>query len=239
MYVWARCDSVVGMSGHTCEKLSMITMAMLCVLVASVPTVAESLSINIDVDGDLDAQLHGLMFSATIEGDVDLVGNVPCDEDMIWFSAAGSIFGVGFYSLLELTTNGWILMKVYGSTADERAIDIRSLLYSSRQNVIPLKAGDLFEGVHHTVIQIGESADVYWGEFSGTLVGGLAPAETEGTIRLTGRGSFYLAGERVPGASSVNFPETIPLDDPDLPDAYLQIINRFFNPRIEQEPRPV
>jgi len=235
MYVRARCDSVVGMSGHTCKKLSMITMAMLCVLVASVPTIAESLSINLDVDGGLDAQLHGLMFSATIEGEVDLVGKVPCNDSIIWLPATGSIVGVGYYSILELVTRGWFLMTVSGQTEGGESVILRSLLFASRQRLVPLPAGDLFEGVHHTVIQIGESADVYWGEFSGTLAGGLAPAETDGTIRLTGRGSFYLAGERVPEANRVGYPDTIPLDDPNLPEGFLQALDAFFDLPFAQD----
>lgn len=98
-----------------------------------------------------------------------------------------------------------------------------------RQSLIPLKAGDLFEGVHHTVVRIGESVNVYRGEFFGTLVGRLAPAETKGTIRLTGTGSFYLTGVRVSEAGPTDYPETIPLADPDLLDVFLETIDEFFD----------
>ena len=70
---------------------------------------------------------------------------------------------------------------------------------------------------------------LHWGEFAGTLVGGLAPAETEGTIRLSGDGSFHLSGEWVPAASSSDYPETIPLDDPNLSEEFLQAIAEMFS----------
>jgi len=190
---------------------------------------AENLSINLDVVGRLDAQFHGLEISATITGDIGLVGNIPYGESAAWFSADGSVNGVGFRSILTLISKGWILMTAVGHTADGEPIDIRSLLYALRQSLIPLKAGDLFEGVHHTVIQIGESINVYWGEFAGTLVGGLAPAETEGTIRLSGTGSFHLTGKLVPEAGCADYPGTIPLDDPDLPEGFLQAVKEIFS----------
>ena len=198
--------------------------------------IAENLSINLDVAGILDAQFHGLEISATIEGEIGLVGDIPHGESKVWFSADGSVNGVGFRDILTLINKGWILLSATGKAADGEPIDIRSLLYALRQSLIPLKAGDLLEGVHHTVIQIGESVAVCWGEFAGTLVGGLAPAETEGTIRLSGTGSFHLTGKLVPEADSADYPETIPLDDPDLPAAFLQTIEEFFDPLFAQEP---
>ena len=233
--VRARCDRVVEMSGHGCVRSLTIAVAMFLVLATSIPIVAEDLFINIDADGNLDAQLHGLEISATITGDVGIVGYIPYGESTVWFSTEGSANGVGFRSILTLTSKGWILLSATGETPDEESIDMRSLLYAMRQSLIPLKAGDLFEGVHHTVIRIGESVNVYWGQFAGTLVGGLAPAEIEGTIRLSGSGSFYLSGKRIPNASPTGCPGTIPLDDPDLPAAFLQAIQEFFDPLFAQE----
>ncbi len=214
----------------------MFSGVILLVLAVACCAMAENLFINIDVAGSLDAQFHGLEISATIEGKVGLVGDISHGESTVWFSTEGSVNGVGFRSILTLISKGWILMTAAGQTADGEAIDIRSLLYAVRQSLIPLKAGDLLGGVHHTVIQIGEFADVYWGEFAGTLVGGLAPAETEGTIRLSGTGSFHLTGKLVPEGDSADYPETIPLNDPDLPAAFLQTIEEFFDPLFAQEP---
>lgn len=217
----------------------MFAVVILLVLAVACCVMAENLSINLDVVGSLDAQFHGLEISATIAGDIDLVGNIPYGESAVWFSADGSVNGVGFRDILTLISKGWILLSATGETADGEPIDIRSLLYALRQSLIPLKAGDLFEGVHHTVIQTGESVAVYWGEFAGTLVGGLAPAETEGTIRLSGTGSFHLTGKLVPEADSADYPETIPLDDPDLPEAFLQTIEEFFDVPFAQESQDI
>ena len=213
----------------------MFSGAILLILVVAHCAMAENLSINLDVAGSLDAQFHGLEISATIAGEVSLVGDIPYERSTIWFSAAGTIDGMGFRSILTLINKGWILLSATGKTADGEPIDIRSMLYALRQSLIPLKAGDLFEGVHHTVIQIGESINVYWGEFAGTLAGGLALAETEGTIRLSGTGNFHLAGEWVPEADATDYPGTIPLDDPDLASAFLQTIGEFFSLPFAQE----
>jgi len=209
-------------------------MCFLMVLSASL--FAGSLSIQLDVGGGLDVWLDGLLFSASIDGDVDLVGDVPFEDDMVWISATGSVTGIGFYSPLELVTGGWILMTAVGQADGGESVIFRSLLYASRHSLVPLQAGDLFEGIHHTVIQIRGVADVYWGEFAGTVTGGLAPSETEGTIRLAGSGSFCLSGERVPEASADDYPWTIPLSDPNLTEAFLQTINAFFDLPSEQEP---
>ena len=202
---------------------------MFLVLATSVSTVAENLFVNIDASGSLDAMFHGLKISATITGDVGLSGDIPYGESTVWFSAEGNAYGVGFRDILVLTSKGWIVLSATGQTADGEPVVIRTLLYTQRQSLIPLKADDLFEGVHHTVIQINESVNAYWGEFAGTLAGGLAPAETEGTIRLAGNGSFHLSGERVPEASSAGYSGSIPLDDPDLPETFLQAIDAFFD----------
>ena len=189
----------------------------------------QNLSINLDASGGLDAQFYGLEISASITGDVSVVGDVPCAAGSVWFSSEGRAYGVGFRSILSLISKGWILFSATGRTADEETILVRSLIYANRQSLIPLQAGDLFEGVHHTVIRIGGAVAVYWGEFAGTLVGGLAPAETSGTIRLTGSGSFHLTGERISDADPTDLFEAIPLDDPDLPDVFLQTIDDFFD----------
>lgn len=223
------------MSKHGGARFLLIVIAILVALATSVPMVAESLSINLDVNGGIDAWLHGLEILASIQGEVALVGDVMCDEGIVWLSATGIITGAGFYSILELMTRGWILMAAAGQTNRGESIVLRSLLYAAWQNLIPLQVGDLFKGVHHTVIQIGEFLEVYWGEFAGTLEGGLAPAETEGTIQLAGSGNFHLLGEQVLEASPAIVPKNIPLDDPDLPAAFLQAIGEFFNLPFTQE----
>lgn len=219
-----------------CVRFQVFAGVILLILTVARCVMAEDLSINLDVAGNLDAQFHGLEISATLTGEVGLVGDLPYEESTVWFSTEGSINGVGHRSILTLINKGWILMTAAGHAADGEPIDIRSLLYALRESLIPLKAGDLFEGVHHTVIQIGESIDVYWGEFAGTLAGGLAPAETEGTIRLSGTGSFHLIGKLVPEADSADYPGTIPLDDPDLPEGFIQTVGEFFNLPLAQEP---
>jgi hypothetical protein len=134
-----------------------------------------------------------------------------------------------------LISKGWIVLSATGQTAYGQPINIRSLFYALHQGLLPLQSGDLFEGVHHTVIQIGEFVEVYWGEFAGTLVGRLVPSGIEGTIRLSGSGDFHLSGERVLEASPSDFPITIPLEDPDLPAAFLQAIAGFFDLPFVQE----
>jgi len=212
---------------------------MFLFLTISVSAVAKTLSINIDASGNIDAKFHGLKISASIVGDAGLVGDISYGESTVWFSAEGSAYGEGFHDILVLTSKGWIVLSATGQTADGEAIVIRALLYALRQSVIPLKADDLFEGVHHTVIQINESINVYGGEFTGTLAGGLAPAETEGILRLSGRGSFHLMGEWIPEAVSDDYPGNIPLDDPDLSEAFLQTIDEFFNPPLAQQSQDI
>ena len=220
-------------------RVQVLSGVILLILAVAHCAMAENLFINIDVAGSLDARFHGLELFATITGDVGLVGDISHGESTAWFSTEGSVNGVGFRSILTLISKGWILLSATGQTANKESIDIRSLLYAVRQSLIPLKAGDLFEGVHHTVIRIGGSVAVYWGEFAGTLVGGLAPAEIEGTIRLSGIGSFHLTGKLVPEADSADYPGTIPLDDPDLPEGFLQTIEEFFDPLFAQEPQDI
>ena len=192
-------------------------------------TTAGDLSIHLEVGGGLDAWLAGLSFSAAIDGSVDLVGDVPCEDGVVWISATGSLVGIGCHSFLELMTTGWILITASGRTAEEEEVVFRSLLYASHHSLVPLQAGDSFEGVHHTVLQIGDAIAVYEGEVTGTVVGGLAPAGTEGTIRLAGSGNFILSGQRMPEANPNDFPLLIPLDDPNLTEAFLQTLDAFFD----------
>ena len=222
-----------------CVGFQVFAGVILLILTVAHCTMAENLFINIDALGSLDAMFHGLNISATLTGDVGLSGDIPYGESTVWFSAEGSAYGVGFRDILVFTSKGWIVLSATGQTADGEPIVIRTLLYTLRQSLIPLKADDLFEGVHHTVIQINESVNAYWGEFAGTLAGGLAPAETEGTIRLAGNGSFCLSGRQVPEARPDDFPSTIPLDDPDLTEAFLQTVHSFFDLPITQDPLTV
>ncbi|MFC2078413.1 hypothetical protein ACFLSZ_00365 [Candidatus Bipolaricaulota bacterium] len=218
------CGRVVMMDKYGYVRSRMSAVAMLFFLLTSPCVVAADLFINIDAAGSLDARFHGLDILATIAGEGALVGDVSRGGSSIWLSASGVVAGVGHRNILSLVTKGWIVMSAFGATEDSEPVTIRCLLYASRQRLIPLQADDLIEGVHHTVIQVGESISVYWGEFAGTLAGGLAPTETSGTIRLSGSGSFYLSGEWVSDASCDAFSDAIPLDDPDLPATFLQII---------------
>lgn len=126
MHARAGCDRLVRMRRHGCVRYLTIAVAMFSILTTSVPTVAENLFINIDVDGSLDAQIHGLEVSATIAGSVGLVGDIPHGESTVWFSTEGSVDGVGFRSILTLISKGWILMTAAGETADGELLDIRS-----------------------------------------------------------------------------------------------------------------
>jgi len=239
MHVRASCDRVDGMSRHGCVRFQAFATAILLILAVSHCAIAESLFINIEATGRLDAKFHSLKISASIVGDVGLVGNISYGESTVWFSAKGRAYGTGSRDILVLTSKGWIVLHATGQTADGETIVIRMLLYALRQSLIPLKADDLFEGVHHTVIQTNESINVYEGEFAGTLTGGLAPADIEGTIRLSGRASFNLIGEWIPEALSDDYPGSIPLDDPDLSEDFLQTIDEFFNSSLTQESQDI
>ena len=239
MHIRAGCDRVEGMSRHGCVRFQVLATAILLMLAVAPCAIANILSINIDASGNIDAKFHGLKISASIVGDAGLVGDISYRESTVWFSAEGSAYGEGFYDILVLTSMGWIVLSATGQTVDGEPIIIRTLLYALRQGVIPLKAGDLFEGVHHTVIQINESINIYGGKFTGTLEGGLAPAETEGILRLSGRGSFHLLGEWIPEAHSNDYPGSIPLDDPDLSEEFLRIIDGFFNPPFTQQSQDI
>ncbi len=87
----------------------------------------------------------------------------------------------------------------------------------------------LFEGVHHTGIQIGSGTDVYRGTFAEAVDGGLAPAGAEGTRWLAGRSSLSLEGERVFEACSDNYASAIALSDPSIPEAFVQTIHDVFD----------
>jgi len=91
-----------------------------------------------------------------------------------------------------------------------------------------LQAGDSFEGVHHTVVQIGDLVTVYGGGFDLAVSGGLAPSITEGTIRLAGSGYFNVIGKQLDGANPMDYCISIPLDDPILTEDFLDSIVAFF-----------
>lgn len=217
------------MGRYGCVKSLVIAFAAGAIVAASLLVTGQDLFINMDVSGGLDAQFQGLEILAAIAGNVDLVGDITCTEPSVWMSATGAGEGVGLRDILSLTTKGWILISAEGVTVDTDPIHIRSLLYASRQSLIPLQADDPINGVHHTVIQIGGDIRVYWGEFTGTLAGGLVPSGTIGIIRLTGSGSLQLTGEWIPEETPASFPDSISLDDPDLPDVFLQTIDDFFD----------
>ena len=186
------------------------------------------LSLHLDAVGGLDAKLVGLAFSATLEGEGLLDGTAPCSDGVVCLTATSDVTGLGVYDILNLETKAWILALASGVTSTGHAFSIRSLAYISRQDAVPLKIGDLFEGMHQTVIRIGDVVEIYRGSFSGTLTGGLSTTGSDGLLRLVGGGQFTLSGERILADCSAGFPASIPLDDPDLSAEFLNAIEEAF-----------
>jgi hypothetical protein len=205
-----------------------VSYLMVVLFVVAGATASEDLSFDLDASGVLGARLHGFAFCATIEGEGLVSGTVPCGVDQVYLASTSTVTGVGFYNLLDLGAKAWLLSETSGTTQDQVGFSIRSLAYITRQTLTPLKAGDIFEGVHHTAIQIGDTLDIYWGCFSGTLSGGLSATGAEGILQLTGSGCFHLSGERIDGAGASDLPTSIPLDDPDLPVDFLRAIEEAF-----------
>ena len=206
----------------------MIIVVMGVLIAVSVSLSAGDLVLKLHVDGGLDVWLQQLAFSAAIDGCVDVSGNVSCDGGMLWLLATGRALGVGYYNPLELMTRGWVLLEATGRADGGDRIVIRSLLYASQQSLVPLQAGDSFEGVHHTVVQIGDLVTVYGGGFDLAVSGGLAPSIAEGTIRLAGSGYFNVIGKQLDGASPMDYCTSIPFDDPILTEDFLDSIVAFF-----------
>lgn len=214
------------MSRHGCvNSIGVFIVILLCM---GATAMGDQLSLDLAASGDLDAKLQGLSFYATLEGNGTVEGTVSCGDKRISLASGSDVIGVGVYDILNLETKGWILASAAGVTANEQAFIIRSIAYILRQDVTPLKVGDLLEGVHQTIIQIGEVVETYRGSFSGTLTGGLSTTSSSGLLQLVGSGRFTFSGESISSTCDERFPSSIPLDDPDLPAEFLDTISETF-----------
>jgi hypothetical protein len=182
---------------------------------------AQSFSADAFGAGTLVAWLSGLELAASIEGKIHLAGEAALDGRSVPFSAEGTLLGFGVRGITTLISQGWIGYEAAGHSTDGEPIEIRGLLYAWRRTLIALRAGDAFVGAHRTVVVFAGEAHSFRGEFSGTVEGGLEPAETPGTIRLDGTGTVHLEGE--PGES----PASIPLDHPALTPEFLQYVTEL------------
>ncbi|TFH11219.1 MAG: hypothetical protein E4H08_01865 [Candidatus Atribacteria bacterium] len=206
-----------------------VSYAMVLVFAVTGVAASDDLSLDLDASGFLDARLCGLAFSATIEGEGFVAGTADCGDEQISLASESTVYGVGFYNILSQGAKAWLLSVASGMSSDEQDFSVRSLAFIARQTLTPLKSGDIFEGVHHTVIQMGGMVHIYWGRFSGTLAGGISLAGTGGGLQLTGSGVFHLSGERIEGACAADLPTSIPLDDPELPADFLRAIAEAFH----------
>ncbi len=203
--------------------------AVLLVLVLPLRLMAEeTLSIDIEASGSADVRFVGLDIAAVVVGDVDLTASLTSDSGIVRLSATGAVSGDAIHHSLTWVGKGWIVLVAIGQTTTGEPVSLLSLLFASRQNLVLLQSGDPIEGAQHTVVDIAGDREVFHGTFSGTLAGGLAPSQSPGTIRLLGSGTLLLSGASVPEAEPDDFPDVIPLDDPDLPGDLLVLIRQLF-----------
>lgn len=183
---------------------------------------ARAFTADVTGAGTLVAWLSGLEFHATIAGGIQLAGEAALDGKAVPFSAEGTLCGFGVRGITTLISEGWVGFAAVGRSANGEPIEIRGLLYARRKSLIPLQAGDLFVGTQRAVIEFGGEAFPFFGAFSGTVEGGLEPAETPMTIQLGGEGTVRLEGEEVP--PDARPPSAIPLDHPALPLEFLRYV---------------
>jgi hypothetical protein len=195
-----------------------ITAAVCIAVTFSCSACAGSLSADVVGTGTLVARLAGLELVASIAGWIRLTGEAVLGGRSVAFSAEGTLRGFGVRGIVTLISEGWIGYVASGRAAGDAPIEIRGLLYASRKSLVPLQAGDVFVGTQRAVIAFGGEAHSVCGEFSGTVEGGLEPAETPGTIQLSGTGTVHL--EAKPGGLST----FIPLDHPALTPEFLQYV---------------
>ena len=172
--------------------------------------------------GTLVAWLSELEFHATIEGAIQLTGDVALDREVVSFSAEGTLHGFGVRGITTLISEGWVGYTAAGGSADGDPIEIRGPLYVKRKSLIPLRAGDVLVGVQCSVLLFRNEVRLYCGEFSGTAEGGLEPAEAPMTIQLGGTGTVRLEGEEVPPDAWP--PTAVPLDHPALPLDFIRYV---------------
>ncbi len=183
---------------------------------------AQSFKADVTGPGTLVAWLSGLEILATISGEVHIEGEAALDGETVPFSAEGTLCGFGVRGITTLISEGWVGYAAAGRSADGEPIEIRGLLYARRKSLIPLQAGDVFVGTQRAVVELGGEAFPFFGAFSGTVEGGLEPAETPMTIQLGGEGTVRLEGEEVlPDARP---PSAIPLDHPALPLEFFRYV---------------
>ena len=195
-----------------------IGLAACIVVTFSGSTCAEPFFADVVGTGTLVAWLSGLELLASITGRIRLAGEAELGGESVSFSVDGTLHGFGVRGIVTLISEGWIGYVASGLAASDEPIEIRGLLHARRKSLVPLQAGDVFVGTQRAVIVFRGEAHSFCGEFSGTVEGGLEPAETPGTIQLSGAGTVHL--EAKPGG----LPASIPLDHPALTPEFLQYV---------------
>jgi len=197
-------------------------LAAFFVLVVPCNAYAQAFSADAVGTGTLVAWLSGLEILASIAGEIQLTAEAALDGEAVSFSAEGTLCGFGVRGITTLISEGWVGYTAAGRSADGEPIEIRGLLYARRKSLIPLQAGDVFIGTQRAIVEFGGEAFSFFGAFSGTVEGGLEPAETPMTIQLSGEGTVRLEGKEVPPDAWL--PSVIPLDHPALPLEFLQYV---------------
>jgi hypothetical protein len=221
-------DKVERMNAHG-RGWAIVAVATGLWLASSGIAASQDLSIDLEAEGGLNALFRGLDILASIAGSVDLVGSLSSEDLVTDFSSSGRASGVGIHHVLLLLSKGWILWAAKGVTALQCPIDIRCLLYVPPHPLISIQAGDSIEGVHYLAIQSDGAVETYEGTWTGTVVGGLAAPEVAGTIRLTGNIHIHLQGHKSSDALPLDFPENIPLEDPDIGEEFLDDVAAAFD----------
>jgi len=197
--------------------------AVALLVIVSTLTLAVSggaFSVDLAASGTLDAWISGWDLVASIEGEIRLTGAILVDGRLVRLEAEGDLFGFGVRGITTIASEGWLGYTAQGATADGEPIEICGLLYGKRETLLPLRAGDLLVGVHRAAIRFRNETHRFCGAFSGTVDGGLEPAETWGTIQFSGTGVARLDDD--PAAA-----QTIPLDHPALPIEFLEYVARL------------
>jgi len=177
-----------------------------------------ALSANAVGTGTLVAWLSDVGLEAWIRGEIELAGTDVVGDETVSFSARGTFLGFGVRRFASFVSEGWIGYEASGDAADGQPIEIRGLLYARRESLVPLQSGAVLAGSHRGAIRFRDEEFPFCGAFSGTVEGGLEPAETWGTIQLGGTGTAHL-GE---GPSA-----PIPLDHPALPTEFIEYVARL------------
>jgi hypothetical protein len=214
---------------RTVQRIRVVlTVVAWVVLLCSCVAWSQTLSVDGEGVGTVIASLSEFGFTASLEGEVEWIGEAVLGERRVWFSAEGAFRGIGVRSILSLVSEAWLACSATGSTSDGAPAAIRSLLYLKRVALIPLQAGDLVVGVHYTLLTLGDEEQAFTGGFVGTATGTLKPADTPLTIQLDGTGSVHLTGEMVEPTDELL--GTVPLNHPALTPDFLDYIIALFAP---------